>query len=448
MLTMRNGFLASCLLLGQGCSKTDFVGSNDKKKPQIVSFELQQESLPVVTLDFMQGYSGQPVSETWNQDQLLLDLQLVIDNSGSMGQEQTNLASKLDPLLSAVADTDWQIHVTTTSVAEGCSRGLIKKSDPDFATKFAAAVTAGINGQPNERGVYQAVEGLKCSPDWVRANSVVAVLIVSDEDNCSDGACPSLDEKTGKLLLDYLNSIRKLGETARVYGLLSGPTASDMVGCDVSSNKIAPLYHSLIQQTGGQWGSICLGDFSPTLRKISEDVATLLKSSMSLSLKPDAGSLTVLLDGQPWDGYELDGQQVTFKSIPAVGAVVQAQYTHGRGGELLDRFSLDGEPRADTLQVKVNSVLVEESSYQLAQGVDGWDLVFVETPLDETAITVSYRKGADLPAAFMVGSCMKRLVTVTVDGENAEATYAPDSGLVTFVEAPAPGARIAVELEK
>jgi len=396
----------------------------------------------------MQGFSGRPVSETWNQDQLLLDLQLVIDNSGSMGQEQTNLASKLGPLLSAVVDTDWQIHVTTTSVAEGCSRGLIKKSDADFATKFADAVTAGISGQPNERGVYQALEGLKCSPDWVRANSVVAVLIVSDEDNCSDGACPSVDEKTGKMLLDYLASIRKVGETARVYGLLSGPTTGDMVGCDVSNNKIAPLYHSLIQQTGGQWGSICVGDFSPTLQKISEDVATLLKSSMSLSLKPDADSLTILLDDQPWDGYELDGQQVTFKSIPAVGAVVRAEYTHGRNGVLLNRFSLDGDPTADTRQVKVNGVLAEESSYQLERGADGWEVVFGETPPDEATITVSYRKGVDLPSSFTVGSGMKRLVTVTVDGESTEATYMPDSGMISFVEAPAPGARIAVEMEK
>lgn len=116
-----------------------------------------------------------------------LDIMVVIDNSSSMAEEQENLSTKLNPLLEEVADSDWQIAVVTTDPTDTCLRTLIKKGDANYYSKFRRAVTAGTGGTHIERGLLQAVRGLKgCSSgSWIRDDSALAILIVSDEDNCS-----------------------------------------------------------------------------------------------------------------------------------------------------------------------------------------------------------------------------------------------------------------------
>ena len=46
----------------------------------------------------------------FGQFMALLDIQIVIDDSGSMKEEQANLASKLSALLTSIKDRNWRIH--------------------------------------------------------------------------------------------------------------------------------------------------------------------------------------------------------------------------------------------------------------------------------------------------------------------------------------------------
>ena len=114
---------------------------------------------------FKQGSDRQVNSEFFKQNenddaQGLLDILVVIDNSGSMEEEQRNLSSKLLPLLSYVSESDWKIGVVTTDKADGCLRDVIRKNqqNPEFA--FASAIRAGTNGSGIEAGIPQAVRAL------------------------------------------------------------------------------------------------------------------------------------------------------------------------------------------------------------------------------------------------------------------------------------------------
>ncbi|MBC7660110.1 MAG: hypothetical protein H7249_10405 [Chitinophagaceae bacterium] len=135
----------------------------------LVEQTFNQLNRPVYTEVFPQSSQLQDLSESFQQNSTasgILDLLLVIDNSGSMTEEQQNLSSKLSPLLYYLKDSDWRIGVVTTDPKDGCLRGLISKGDANSSELFTNAVNAGIKGSGNERGILQAVAGLKgeCNP--------------------------------------------------------------------------------------------------------------------------------------------------------------------------------------------------------------------------------------------------------------------------------------------
>ena len=146
-------------------------------------------------------------------------------------------------------------------------RKLIKKGDPDVYSDFIDAVTAGTGGSNNERGLLQAVRTLQGSclaAPWIRDNSTVSLLIVSDEDNCSDGTmCAGKPYQESSFLLDYLASIRQPGVNARAYDLLWHPDMSQ-AECSTGYNK-ANIYAEVIDATGGTFGAICDNDYSQSL---------------------------------------------------------------------------------------------------------------------------------------------------------------------------------------
>ena len=148
-----------------------------------------------------------------------------------MSQEQQNLGNKLEALLSSIGKTDWRIGVVTTTPKDKCEISLINAAEVNGSAKFKQAINAGTGGSGNEAGIKEAVNGLRCTENpWVRNDSSVAVLIVSDEDNCSINGknCAGEDWETEQYLIDYVQNTmqRPVGQTSGFYGIFqrSGET--------------------------------------------------------------------------------------------------------------------------------------------------------------------------------------------------------------------------------
>ncbi len=270
----------------------------------------------------------------------IADILIVIDDSNSMIEEQTNLSTKMDALLTSLKKTDWQSGVITTSAkANGsdyrCDLSLIKASDSDAKEKFSKAINAGVQGSDNEQGILQAVTGLKCPEQpWVRDNSTLAVLIVSDEDNCSNGlGCPRSEAKTESYLINYLEKDigRTVGRNAGFYGIYSAPSAK----CSSAPNP-AFIYQNLIDyrmREHQNFGNICDASYQSTLERISKNIASLLKKAFELKEMPLEGSLIVIgkkANGQditPAD-YELKDKRLSFNwgSEPKAGTGIKVRY--------------------------------------------------------------------------------------------------------------------------
>lgn len=236
-----------------------------------------------------------------------LDILIVMDNSGSMGNKQQKTIQGLNNLLSFIKDEDWQIGVITTdpnntnwitnegynkswtnydhfkdrksTINTQCVHDVILNTDPNIQDAFSKAINVGIRGYAYERGIFQAVNGLKskCSK-WLRDDSVVAVLIVTDERNNgdeSDNGCnrddPSRNRADCKAdyLTDYLREIRPNETDARVYGIF-----------DESKGD---TYIDAVNKTGGLYGNISSKSFDKILEAISLSVAKDLASEYELT---------------------------------------------------------------------------------------------------------------------------------------------------------------------
>lgn len=436
-------------LLSLSCNNSDFNrGERKSAIPQTDSFI--QESYEPTTSTFKQGVAPKPNQQVVQQTNVLLDLLIVVDNSRSMTEEQQNLSTKLGPLLSQIQDVDWQISVVTTGKEsnEDCFRDLIQKTNPNYEQAFANAVSAGNDGYTYEFGFRNALLGLQgqCpgQTPWIRDGSTVSVLFVSDEDNCSEGTCPD-GVDWGANLVSHIQSIRRLGETARFYGLIWEPGTvcreAHREGYTYSNVIQNPLGLADPGATAGKIGSICSEDYTPTLEAISADIAHLIKSKIPLDQVPDPDTLTVLVDGNPWEQYTVEGQEVVFSEIPPALSEITLDYTYGSEGELIAELPLEHPPVDGSISISINGDKLATTEYEYSK--DDNKIVFQDQMPDLAAINLDYEIQADLPDTFPVHQkAITDSFKVDVEGENfeTEITHDEDNHTITLDPAPPPGA--------
>jgi hypothetical protein len=414
-----------------------------------------QVGKPPVAESFKQGAPPTAVTDNFEQSQAgILDILVVIDNSGSMKEEQVNLADKLSSLLSKINDSSWQVGVVTTDPKDTCLRALIKKGDVDMATAFKNAINAGVAGSGNEQGVLTSVLGIgsedpiktdatlkKCTP-WIREKSSLAVLIVSDEDNCSNVAayttanpansCKGKPWSSYTYLTDEISKIRTLKVDSRVYGLFAIPgTECKTKGSD------GVEYDKLITAAGGVAGSICDADYSVALNKISMDFTKILKSQFALKLPPNAGSEKVYVNASlVTTGYTIVGTTLTFTTVPSLGAKIVVTYEAG-GTPISKDFVVQETPAVGSVAAMENGVAIDPATFTVDYATR--TVKFTTAPKANAEIRVNYRKEVPLPRSLEIGNrAIAGSLKATVNtAEAAIESYDPVSGMITLAQSPA-----------
>lgn len=448
-MMMRPKIAIICALVGVllGCGD-DFTNAQ---------FRGTGDALPQVTRKVVQGEIGDrflQVAELQEEefqqkiDESTLDLLVVVDNSGSMSQEQANLSTKLNPLLKHIADSNWQIAVTTTDENDDCLRpdGLIKKGEVDTSLRFEEAIRAGTSGDASEFGLLQAVRALSMQPPytriapcsnptpWVRPDSAVAILVVSDEDNCSQAGllsdCPGEEHRNPSFLTDYLSSIRQVGVNARVYGLIWQPGQL----CAGAGN-IGYTYDTVIQATGGTSGSICENDYTQTLEAISKDISVILESRFKLKTDADPTSLEVYVDGQIAEiEYKVFGDVVSFRNPPPPGSSVVIKY-RPISIEGKNRFKLSKDYEGEIV-VKLDGEFLEASEYTVDKKTN--ELVLRTAPPRNAELYIYYGEEQVVRNTFLIEPNIK-VATLKIfinDVETTEFDFDNGTGIATFNEVP------------
>jgi sulfur carrier protein ThiS len=392
--------------------------------------DFQQILRPGRTDIFDQGYQGTPITDNFSQESggNLIDILIVIDNSGSMSNEQQFLSQRMGPLLSSIQSADWKIGVVTTRQSDGCMRAVIEKGEADATAKFATAILAGASGGV-EDGIAQAIRGLNCTtPAWLRSQSPVAILVVSDEDDDS--------RETPQDLKNTLIALgRQPGMDARVYGILNLRQLGE--------------YDPLIKDTGGLYGDISDTDYTPVLNRISQDIVTILKNQFELSSIPDASSIAVKVNGQTWNNpYQVTGKTITFsKPLPPSGANIEVSYTTP-SQPILKSFNLAQNVYPSSLVVEVNDQVVPADQYTLT--ANNKKLDFIAPPAERAKIKVTYKQDVMLASSFGVDAKIlpASLKITTEQGQEFQSyTYDVASNSVIFTQVPDEGVKLRFEYD-
>lgn len=234
-----------------------------------------------------------------------MDILFVIDNSGSMGQEQENLAANFPGFIQVLedyGDLDYRVAVTTTGVdyewtmsspfgdipsdqdggdngamLQRCdmTRRWVQSDDPDPSATFSCAAQVGDSGPSKEMPLKALKQAFgdrmadNTNAGFRRDDALLAIVFLTDEDDCSyeqsvslgfgESLCDDGMEQIGTYLgfLDQYTGDRARWATA----VIAGPSDCSSEFGDAAN---AERLQSFVTQTGqnATFSSICEGDLT------------------------------------------------------------------------------------------------------------------------------------------------------------------------------------------
>lgn len=301
-----------------------------------------------------------------------VDFVWVVDNSGSMTEEQASVANnsltffnKLNgkhlnfrlAVITTGNKTDTSDNLPTYNGQDLLGTGWTTSADGDSA--FQSNVNkAGIKGSGEESGLYYAEKALGGATGTgtktvvKRANSKLIFVILSDEGDqyeCKansgvspvDTADPCLASTRTKKFNPNDNIIKN--NNHKVYAIIGLDAATGQPGvCEGSGTKAQNAnngwsrYYDVALATGGSSATICTTDYSSILDNIATQAAgsastyILSKNPQSTSIVVKVNGVTVSQDSTNGWQYNAASNSIVFSGTawPTAGAAIEVSYQY------------------------------------------------------------------------------------------------------------------------
>lgn len=283
----------------------------------------------------------QKITETTSVtiQQRSVDVLFVTDNSSSMEEDQTKLSQRFQSFIHDLSAVDWQIGITTTDVGswgldgelsefDGTSQKVINKNTPNAEALFKSTIQREESGSNTEEPLAAVISAMDKrnneNSDFFRDHADLAVVVLSDEDENSDGGPDGTTQAQ-----DVINKFKSIwGESKqiRVYGIIIEP--GDQACLNEQGNWMGHygnVISSLVSATNGLTGSICDSDYSSTLRSIGNNITEMF-NDYTLSKIPKSGSLEVKMTPNHGITWALNGKTVSFHSPVPDGTSIEFVY--------------------------------------------------------------------------------------------------------------------------
>jgi len=299
-----------------------------------------------------------------------VDMLFVIDNSGSMAEEQAALADNFETFITEFSsrDLDFRIGIIATDnrdtpawwagapyagilndgagslLSKYASYRWLSPETPSLVDKFKDNIQLGTSGSGYEMPITAlntAITTKAATGEWnenfFRSSAYLAAIIVTDEDESVSTADASyvIDSNATTAasrittLKSNLNTLKGSSSDYSVYTI----AAESLAICPAALGK-GELVKAAAEELGGEFGSIC-DDFADTLVAIGDNILTAL-TRFSLAQPPE-GDITVTVNGSlvaqdtthtnGWD-YLPATQEIEFygAAVPPSGAVIDVDY--------------------------------------------------------------------------------------------------------------------------
>jgi hypothetical protein len=288
------------------------------------------------------------------------DILFVIDDSGSMQDEQDELIANFQGFSENFIGTnlDYHIGVVRADLAAGSDQsatwGILEPLpdgtswiDPDtdnMAPVFQEVANVGANGAGQcEMGLqasmsaltYQTHPGMP-NQDFFREDGLLSLVIISDEaDHGPDpggplGMPPWGGGNPNEYISWWTNNLKGPNDQDKLlFTAIVGPEGG--CGSDDDGADEGDGYLQVVEEVGGNFLSVCEADWAQFLIQLGLESAGL-KTSFQLRRIPIESTLVVTIDGTEPDGsiwtYDPVRNSIDFpiEHIPAELAVVEATY--------------------------------------------------------------------------------------------------------------------------
>jgi hypothetical protein len=265
------------------------------------------------------------VEEVFTGGNRPIDMLFVVDDSGSMAEEQGRLAFAIVPFLDAMVRNNVDLHlgVVTTDTdtlnagrlvtAQG-QRFIAPAAGVNYAAWATTAVSVGTNGSPDEKGLDASFLALTpplvtgYNAGFYRPNADLAVVFVTDENDFSTRI-------SANAWVAGLAAMKPNGQEAVAHGIYGE------VVC--ATADAGTVYTSVISATGGVSSSVCETDYGPGMAEIGAAVLS----------RAGGGGQTFILNA-PANPATLEVEA----QIPGLGVVLVApgQYTYDPVTQVLE----------------------------------------------------------------------------------------------------------------
>lgn len=272
-------------------------------------------------------------SEIFTQDSTRtgdVDILWVIDDSGSMADNQDELARNFNNFITQFLDKniDFKMAITTTDGTStrngkmvGDSAKLTSASAignrTAFTNNFTKWVKVGTSGSGIEQGLKCASSFLdRYSASFLRPDAYLAIVFVSDENDQS--------EKKVSEYIDRFQSTKVNKGMVKAYSIVT-----EKMPVNAQWETIGTRYNEVSVATSGTMSEIT-EDFSGTLKDIGTQIVKLI-DSFALTESPYNDTVQVYVNNtEAKSGWNFDAKNHSVKfdtnTIPPEGSKIEIRY--------------------------------------------------------------------------------------------------------------------------
>jgi hypothetical protein len=258
-----------------------------------------------------------------------VDILWVMDDSGSMGDEQDALAFNFNAFITDFIsrDVDFQMAVTTTDGRNNKTGRMIGDTDQlnaaaakanraKFIQDFSDTIKVGTRGSGQEMGLKTSGDFLSRYQSWMRQDAFLVVVYVSDEQDQSPESVANY--------VQMLQGLKAQAGMVKAYSIIT-----QEIDRSKQWETIGTRYAEVSQATGGEVADIHQ-DFYTTLTNFGFKILELI-DSFPLSGVPVGSDISITMNGvELASGWTYDDTSRTIRfdrnAIPAEGSIVIAYY--------------------------------------------------------------------------------------------------------------------------
>jgi hypothetical protein len=298
-------------------------------------------------------------SQTENANKV--DILIIDDNSESMDTKQRKMGERFPKFISEIKDLDYQIGITTTDLSgpapfgsgwatdgrlvtfKGSKTNILTPTTPNADDLFLKTIKRDetvncgnrttfpycptSNEQPLKAMIMAIDERFKANAGFFRDGADLAIVVLSDEDEMSDGT--SSAATTVREVTDTFKAVFADRKRVMVHGIIIKPGDSKCLAAQRKASGIGYFgqhVSDLAIATGGRTYTICDTDYGKNLASISKDVRKLASSFLLANDPADPSKVEVTttpISSIPW---HVEGRLIVFDSPPPEGTRIDVRY--------------------------------------------------------------------------------------------------------------------------